>query len=63
MEWRFMISPEADWLGDETINLSGVGLAKVCWKLNIPRPGRGYWEKRAAGKPGQRRPALPTIEI
>jgi len=42
-------------------NISDVGLAKVCRKLNIPRPGRGYWEKKEAGKPVPRRPQLPPI--
>jgi hypothetical protein len=30
--------------------LSDVGLAKVCKRLNVPRPGRGYWAKLGAGK-------------
>jgi hypothetical protein len=42
-------------------NLSDVGLAKVCRKLNIPRPGRGYWAKKAAGKTMPRRPPLPKL--
>jgi len=42
-------------------NLSDVGLAKVCRKLNIPRPGRGYWAVKAAGKPIPRRPPLPDL--
>jgi hypothetical protein len=42
-------------------NVSDVALAKVCRKLNIPRPGRGYWEKKAAGKPVAKRPALPVL--
>src|SRR5206468_10091611 len=42
-------------------NVSDVALAKVCRKLNIPRPGRGYWEKKAAGKPASTRPALPVL--
>lgn len=31
--------------------LSDSGLAKSCRKANIPRPPRGYWAKKAAGKP------------
>ena len=31
-------------------NLSDVGLAKICKKYNIPRPGPGYWAKREHGK-------------
>ncbi len=42
-------------------NVSDVALAKVCRKLNIPRPDRGYWEKKAAGKPVSTRPALPVL--
>ncbi len=42
-------------------NVSDVALAKVCRKLNIPRPGRGYWEKKAAGKPVSKRPTLPVL--
>lgn len=29
--------------------ISDVGLAKVCRKLMIPLPGRGYWAKKDAG--------------
>lgn len=42
-------------------NLSDVGLAKVCRKLKIPRPGRGYWAKIAAGKAVPKRPRLPAL--
>ena len=31
--------------------LSDVGLAKICKKYRIPRPGVGYWAKREAGRP------------
>ena len=31
-------------------NLSDRGLAKMCAKLNIPRPSRGYWAKIKAGQ-------------
>lgn len=30
--------------------LSDQGLAKICRKLNVPRPGRGYWAKKRHGK-------------
>lgn len=30
--------------------MSDRGLAKVCEKLNIPRPPRGYWQKLRAGR-------------
>ena len=41
--------------------LSDVGLAKVCRKLSIPRPGRGYWAIKAAGKPTPKQPPLPKL--
>ena len=43
--------------------ISDVGLAKVCRKLNIPRPGRGYWAVKAAGKPIPKRPPLPELAL
>lgn len=43
--------------------LSDVGFAKVCKKLNIPRPGLGYWAKRAAGKPVPKQPPLPKLMV
>lgn len=42
-------------------SMSDVGLAKICRKLNIPRPGRGYWAIKAAGKPIPRQPPLPEL--
>ena len=27
------------------LGISDVGLAKICKKLNVPRPGRGHWAK------------------
>jgi len=30
--------------------VSGNGLAKICDRLNVPYPPRGYWAKKAAGK-------------
>jgi hypothetical protein len=41
--------------------LSDVGLAKICKKLNIPRPGPGYWAKKAAGRPVGKPPPLPSL--
>jgi hypothetical protein len=38
--------------------ISDVGLAKVCKKLGIPVPGRGYWGKKAAGRAVPQRPKL-----
>jgi hypothetical protein len=40
--------------------LSDVGLAKICRKLCIPLPGRGYWAKVKAGKI-MGRARLPTL--
>jgi hypothetical protein len=42
-------------------NISDVGLAKVCKRLNIPRPGRGHWAIKAAGKPLPKRPPLGKV--
>lgn len=39
--------------------ISAVALGKVCQKLQIPRPGRGYWVKKEFGKPVERLPLLP----
>ena len=41
--------------------MSDVGFAKICKKLKIPRPGLGYWAKKAAGKPVPKQPALPEL--
>ncbi len=30
--------------------ISGNGLAKICKRLQIPIPGRGYWAKKASGQ-------------
>ena len=30
-------------------SISDVGLAKICKKMNIPRPPRGYWAKKSYG--------------
>jgi len=34
----------------EAYGISGNGLAKICVRLSIPYPPRGYWAKKAAGK-------------
>lgn len=39
---------------------SDVGLAKICRKLNIPLPPRGYWQKNEVGK-ATSKPSLPEI--
>jgi hypothetical protein len=41
--------------------ISDVGLAKVCRKLAIPLPGRGYWAKKDAGQAVEKMP-LPSFK-
>jgi hypothetical protein len=41
--------------------ISSVMLGKVCRKLQIPLPGRGYWAKKEFGKPVNKMP-LPDAE-
>lgn len=47
-------------------SVSGSYLSRVCSYLDIPKPGRGYWAKHAAGKRTQKiplppqRPGFPT---
>lgn len=43
--------------------ISDVGLAKVCRKLYIPLPGRGYWARKIAGKAVAKRPILQPVTI
>ena len=40
--------------------LSDVGLVKICKKLGIPVPPRGYWAKVKAGRPTRKVP-LPAL--
>lgn len=42
--------------------LSGNGLAKICKRLDIPYPPRGYWAKKATGKKVVQTP-LPPAQI
>lgn len=44
----------------ERYGLSDVGLAKICRKLRIPLPRRGYWAKVKAGRTMPRMP-LPKV--
>ena len=41
---------------------SDVRLGKVCKILRVPKPGRGYWAKKEAGRPTPKRPPLPSLE-
>jgi hypothetical protein len=34
----------------EALGLSDVGLAKTCAQMEVPKPGRGYWARLAAGE-------------
>ena len=43
--------------------ISAVALEKVCDKLQIPLPGRGYWTKKEFGKPVERLPLPPGKNI
>jgi hypothetical protein len=42
--------------------ISDVALAKACRQLQVPKPPRGYWAKRAAGQPLRRRPKLLPLK-
>jgi len=44
----------------ESFGISGNGLAKICDKMRIPYPARGYWAKAQAGKATGSRPKLPA---
>jgi hypothetical protein len=44
-------------LGEE-YGVSGNGLKKICERLNVPYPPRGYWAKLSAGK-AVKQPPLP----
>src|SRR5690606_28685041 len=39
--------------------VSDVAIAKACALLDIPKPPRGYWAKKAAGQKLPHRPSLP----
>ena len=41
----------------KTYGISDVALAKICRKLNVPLPGRGYWARKAAGQQIEPAPA------
>jgi hypothetical protein len=46
----------------EHYGFSDVRLGKLCKILRVPKPGRGYWAKKEAGKPTPKRPYLPSLE-
>jgi hypothetical protein len=41
--------------------ISDVALSKVCSQLYVPKPPRGYWAKKCAGRPVPRRPKLQPL--
>lgn len=41
--------------------VSDVAIAKTCKRLKIPKPPRGYWNKKAAGLPVPGRPTLAPL--
>lgn len=57
--FEFVWSKPVDTLAKEW-GLSGPGLKKICRRLDVPVPPRGYWAKLQAGKPVER-PRLPVL--
>jgi len=45
------------------VGLTPTGLAKVCARLAIPNPPRGYWRKRSEVRAAEVRPALPLDQF
>ena len=45
----------------QALEISDVGLAKICKKLNVPRPGVGYWAKSKASRKLLKKP-LPPLQ-
>lgn len=42
------------------VGVSDVAVAKACKRMRIPKPGRGYWQQRVAGRVPRRR-RLPQL--
>lgn len=42
--------------------ISDVALAKICKKLNVPYPQRGYWRRKETGKAVKQLPLLPNTD-
>jgi len=51
--WQSPVSKVAEKYG-----ISDVAIAKVCRKLKIPVPGRGYWARKSAGYSVKKQPLL-----
>jgi hypothetical protein len=45
------------------LGISNVGLAKICARLSVPRPPRGYWQKLEVGKAVRAPRLLPAEEV
>lgn len=46
----------------ERYGVSDEAVAKACTLLDIPKPPRGYWAKKAAGQALPERPPLPKYD-
>jgi hypothetical protein len=46
----------------EDLGISDVALKKICDKHRVPTPSRGYWAKKAAGKPTKQIPFHNTAD-
>jgi len=46
----------------ERLGISDVALKKICDKHRVPTPARGYWAKKAAGKPVKHVPLHDTAD-
>jgi hypothetical protein len=46
----------------EDLGISDVALKKICDKHRVPTPSRGYWAKKAAGKPTKQIPFHNTTD-
>jgi hypothetical protein len=47
----------------KSMGISDVALAKQCRRANIPVPPRGWWAKKAAGKPVKVQPLPPALFV
>jgi hypothetical protein len=47
----------------EEYGISNVALAKICKKLNIPCPWRGYWRRKETGKAVKQLPLPPNSDL
>jgi len=51
-----LVWTEPMWTLAKRYGISDVGLAKICKKLRVPVPWRGYWARRQAGQNVRRTP-------